>query len=70
MAARDRSTLDIKCPACGRSGVAKVSEDDHPYQRDPGFRVDEMPVGFAEAFASHYRHETQVRCDCGKVFKL
>jgi hypothetical protein len=70
MAARDRWTLDLKCPKCGGAGVAKVSENDHPYMRDPGFNVDELPPGFALRRCSNYRHETQVECKCGRVFSL
>lgn len=70
MAARDRFTLGMKCPACGNSGTAQVSEDDHPYMRDPGFQVDEYPVGFSEVNRSFYRHKTDVRCKCGEVFHL
>jgi hypothetical protein len=70
MAARDRFVLDILCPSCGRGGEARVSEDDHPYMRDPGFRVDEYPEGFSEVSRSVYRHETKVRCKCGQEFFL
>jgi hypothetical protein len=68
MAARDRFTLHLKCPKCGWEGIAQVSEDDHPYMRDPGFAVDEYPDGFSEASRSVYRHKTEVRCKCGEVF--
>lgn len=70
MAARDRYTFDVICPVCGHAGEANVSEDDHPYLRDPGFRVDRLPEGFAVVKATNWRAETQVRCQCGHLFCL
>jgi hypothetical protein len=70
MAARDRYTLKLKCPHCSASGVAEVSEDDHPYMRDPGFQVDALPEGFRVEKASFHRKETLLRCVCGTVFGL
>jgi hypothetical protein len=70
MAARDRYTWSLKCPGCGHSGKAEVSEDDHPYMRDPGFRVDELPSGFKVIAASFWRHETIIGCQCGTRFPL
>lgn len=71
MAARDRYTLTLKCPKCGASGVAEVSEDDHPYMRDPGFQVDELPEGFAMVKESVYRRENVAQHKpCGEKFSL
>jgi hypothetical protein len=68
--ARDRWELTLRCPKCGHSGIARVSEDDHPYMRDLGFAVDELPLGFRVTKSSKYRHETKVACKCGEVFAL
>jgi len=70
MAARDRFTVCVTCPKCRATGLAEVSEDDHPYIRDPGFRVDELPPGFTVTKVSNYRHETVIRCKCGTDFNL
>jgi hypothetical protein len=52
MAARDRYTVALQCPTCGTKGSreADVSEDDHPYMRDPGLHVDSMPPEFTHAY--------------------
>lgn len=47
MAARDRYTINLKCPKCGKTGVAEVSEDDYPFMSSPRFSVDALPPGFA-----------------------
>jgi hypothetical protein len=67
---RKRFELDILCPNCGAQGEARVSENNYPSMRDPGFRVDEYPEGFSGVRQSVYLHETQVRCSCGQVFYL
>ncbi len=46
MAARDRWDFELRCPKCGAVGRAYVSEDDHPWMRDPNFRVDEIDGEF------------------------
>lgn len=68
MAARDRYTIEITCPKCRKNGVAKVSEDDHSYMKDPGFAVDELPDGFRVTTASHWRKDTRLACECGEIF--
>lgn len=70
MAARDRGTMIMKCPSCGTGGIAKTSTDDHPYMRDTGFMVDEYPKGLHEHRYSRYPDETEVKCECGQIFKL
>jgi uncharacterized Zn finger protein (UPF0148 family) len=63
MPARDHYTLAVKCPKCGVKGTAKVSEDDHhPWMRDLGFQVDELPPGFRLGKKSVYRKQTEVFC--------
>lgn len=47
MTARDRWEQDLKCPECGRTGVARVSQaDGWAYQNDQSTRVDYVPKGF------------------------
>jgi hypothetical protein len=47
MTARDRFTEHLKCPVCGRNGVARLSEaDGWEFERDQSRRVDECPDGF------------------------
>jgi hypothetical protein len=71
MAARDRFTLVLKCPKCGVSGVANVSEDDYPFMRSPRFAIDDMPKAFVETKSSDRRQETEVMCrDCKVPFHL
>jgi hypothetical protein len=48
MAARDRYTVDLECPQCGREGVAHVSEDDHPFMKSLRFSVDRVSEGFSD----------------------
>lgn len=46
MAARDRFTSGIECPNCGQKGVLHMSEDDHPYMRNPHREVDKIEGEF------------------------
>lgn len=46
MAARDRFTSCIECPNCGQKGVLHISEDDHPYMRNPHREIDEIEGEF------------------------
>ena len=68
MAARDRYSRKLECLKCGHDGFAEVSEDDDPRRRNPGFLVDEMPVGFFEERNSNNPAKYMVRCRCGNVF--
>jgi hypothetical protein len=70
MAACDRFELKLKCPKCGKTGVAQASDDDNPMKRHPGFEVDEFPNGFKLAKYSNSRQDTKVICQCGEVFNL
>lgn len=40
MAARDRYKYDVQCPKCEQQGVFHISEDDHPYMKNPHRTVD------------------------------
>jgi len=48
MTARDRWTDDLKCPKCGKRGVAELSQNDGwSYSNgDQSTRVDHLPEGF------------------------
>ena len=51
MSARDRYSYGITCPACGQAGKFFVSEDDHPYIRNPDRRVDRIEGDFLSTVA-------------------
>jgi hypothetical protein len=53
-----RAMLQISCPKCGAKGEAKVSEDDYPLMRSPGFSVDELPAGFEVVKRAAHRQDT------------
>lgn len=47
MTARDRWTQTLKCPVCGKTGTADVSQaDGWEFERDQSTRVDHTPDGF------------------------
>lgn len=46
MSARDRFAWDITCPQCGQKGIFYMSEDDHPYMRNPDREVDKIEGEF------------------------
>jgi hypothetical protein len=46
MAARDRYTSNIECLNCGQKGRLYMSEDDHPYMRNPHREVDKVEGEF------------------------
>jgi hypothetical protein len=47
VAARDRYSYDVTCPTCGQTGVFHVSEDDHPYIKNPHRTVDKIDGDFS-----------------------
>ena len=68
--ARDRYSLLLKCPGCGRSGQAHVSENDGwSFMRgDREREVDSVPEGFT--VVDHGRNrgdEIIIHCECGSV---
>ncbi len=66
MAARDGWTIDLKCPACGKTGEVRVSENDHPHE--PQFRVDWLSKGFKVSKAGKFLSETEFSCvECEMV---
>jgi hypothetical protein len=48
MTARDRFTWKLKCPSCGKTGIANVSQEDGwSYMNgDRSTQIDEVPDGF------------------------
>lgn len=70
MAGRDHDTLRMICPSCGHSGVAQISTSNSMFARSEGFRVDQSPEGFTVAKAAPNQSQTEMRCKCGRVFKL
>ena len=50
MALRDHFTAQLKCPECGRSGVARLSQaDSHEWMHgDRATTVDSLPQGFSK----------------------
>jgi hypothetical protein len=47
MTARDRFKAYLQCPACGRTGVADLSEfDGYTYRPGDPTTVDHLPKGF------------------------
>jgi len=47
MSARDRWDIQLKCPICGKTGTADVSQaDGWAFERDSSTRVDSVPDGF------------------------
>ncbi len=47
MSARDRWTVDLKCPACGKVGMAELSQEDGwAFMRNQSTSVDSVPAGF------------------------
>ena len=46
MAARDHYTTKITCPNCQQKGKLHISEDDHPYMKNPHRSVDQIEGDF------------------------
>jgi hypothetical protein len=46
MTTRDQYIIRLRCPKCGKTGDAEVSEDHHPYMHDIEFHVDSLAEGF------------------------
>lgn len=67
MAARDRWDYGLKCPKCGATGRAFVSEDDHPWMRDPHFRVDSIEGEFYVETRGRSAADTTIACKVCKV---
>lgn len=63
MAARDRFTWDVTCQSCGNKGVLHISEDDHPYMKNPHRAVDSIEGEFAADVDRD--NKVHVTCKCG-----
>ncbi|WP_141678195.1 hypothetical protein U8P73_15045 [Rhizobium beringeri] len=51
MTARDRWEVELKCPVCGKTGTAEVSQaDGWAFKNDQSTRVDDTPEGFDYEF--------------------
>lgn len=71
MAGRDRDKLTMKCPNCGKSGIAEVSTSDSMFAKNEGFNVDKFPSGFSLSKDGRGdKSKTEVRHDCGATFTL
>lgn len=70
MAARDRFTHDLKCPQCGKTGVAEVSQaDGWSFMRDDSTTVDDMPDGFRDVRKRGDKRPVYECNDCGVVVR-
>jgi len=61
-AQRDNYRVDLKCPNCGRRGVAEVSEEDYPFTDNRRFSVDEVTPGFSVLNAGNAVTEMEIAC--------
>lgn len=67
MAARDRYTSNIKCPNCDQIGIFHLSEDDHPYIRNPHREIDKIEGEFTATITNGI--DVNVKClKCGENF--
>jgi hypothetical protein len=69
MGTRDSWTVDLRCPACGASGIAHVSDDEHPINMSGGtLRVDRLPAGFSVREMGPTMRTTKFECiSCGQL---
>jgi len=66
MSSRDEFKAELRCPVCGREGVAKLSElDGYSYAfGDKSTSVDSLTEGFHEVEApSWIRDDLDFQCD-------
>lgn len=67
MKKRDRYTLDLECPDCGRKGSARVSEAENPVYSGRAYGVDDVPEGFTLIEEGESPQGTIINCaSCGK----
>ena len=70
MAARNKNSVDLECPDCGKIGTLSVSEDDGPHMSELRFSVDGITEGFTVSEKGQHLAETQVVCNDCKVAVL
>jgi hypothetical protein len=69
MATRDRFEHHLKCSNCNNSGTVYDSEDDHPYMKDTGYRVDDLPDDFKVVRLGNTFWKTEFKClKCEREF--
>ena len=64
MASRDNFSAKLRCPECGREGIAKMSEEDgYRYMRDQTTVVESVSEGFRQVDApSRIRADLDFQC--------
>ena len=68
MTARDRWVVPLKCRKCGKTGEARVSEDDYAFRRDLDFDIDEVPPGFRVKSVGRNNSSSEIVCtDCNEL---
>ena len=67
MSARDRFKWTLECNDCGKSGEAKISENDGwSFMHNRGRTVDEISDGFIVINpGANHGSETIIQCECG-----
>lgn len=67
MAARDRYESKILCPGCSQAGALSISEDDHPYMKNPHREVDSIDGEFSASVTDGIK--IKIKCNlCGISF--
>lgn len=67
MAARDKYTINFKCPKCSEKGVLHLSEDDYPFMKRLNREVDDVEGKFSASMDGEL--DIKVICNaCGEIF--
>jgi len=67
MAARDRQSINIKCPKCEAKGVVHYSDNDYPFMRRNDREIDNVEGDFDAALTSEERFAMTCK-KCGHRF--
>lgn len=69
MSAKDRYRIGLECLDCGKSGEAKISENDGwAFQNNKGRQVDSVSEGFIIIdHGANHGQKTMIGCKCGSV---
>lgn len=63
---RESFSGSVTCPRCGKQGEYEASENDYPFMRTVGYRVDDLSAGFSLTKTGDTRSQTEISCDdCG-----